>query len=123
MFTKINIIILIFCFCMGSVYGEGKIIDSLGNVQLKTEDKFNQFGNKFGVDYFAVNQNQFPVYVSIDAIVQKNIYEGLVPGQFLISPGENAYLGWIIHEDHSQDAKWELEWDVEALEHTDISTP
>lgn len=124
MIKKFIFSFLSICFFMNLVFAEGQVIDVVKNVQLKTSDKLTELGSKIGFDYYAVNHNQFPVYVSMGAIDQKNIYEGLVPGQFTIAPGEDAYLGWIIQEDHSKSAQWKLQWGVETPETTTaISSP
>ena len=112
--TKYLLIFILFPLC--ALLAEEKVIDALHNVDLVSTEKFNNQGIQFGVDYFAVNQNDFRVYITIKSVDAQNVYQGLVPGQSIIDAGERVHLGWMVHSDFSRDANWEVEWEVEVGE-------
>lgn len=90
-----------------------RVVDSLHNVDLISTDKMNEEGEKYGVDYYVHNHNMYPVYVSIQATVTNNVYDSLVPGQFIVDRDEKAHMGWVIQTDETVDSLWEVEWEVQ----------
>ncbi|GAB4228062.1 MAG: hypothetical protein Tsb0021_05220 [Chlamydiales bacterium] len=94
-----------------------KIVDTVKNVDLIVADKFNQKGEKIGVDYYALNRNQSqPAMVSVNVSKSNNVYEGLVSGRTILDPEKKTHLGWIVQIDSKEDGFWFVEWSVELDE-------
>lgn len=109
-----KIIFILFVFINFSLLSEVRVLDTLQNVDLIAEDRKDDQGRKNGVNYYAHNRNNGVVYVTIDALNAKNVYENLTYSQVVVDASDKVFLGWVIQTKNEDQSHWEVEWTVES---------
>jgi hypothetical protein len=116
----LSMLLAVFSFALD---GAEKPIGSIHNVQLVQLQKLNCEGKYFGDDLFAVNNNDFPVLVSIKTTQLNNIKDGLFHEAFVLQPKERGYFGWLAQDKRDIEGAWNIEWFVTKIELDDTQQP
>lgn len=97
-------------FCASIV--EGKIADSINNVDLIIEEKVNEKGENYGDDYMVHNRNEFPIRFSIKLSDSMNAIDNLLKNTIIVEPDQTASVGAVIMDDRSKESNWSYEIQV-----------
>jgi uncharacterized protein YccT (UPF0319 family) len=105
---------LVFCFVLfaAGAFANEKVVSTLNRVDLIAVDKQNEKNHNYGTDYYALNHNDFPVQVTIQITNSVNTQDGLITGPVVINPNEKTHLGWLLQNNDSLEAKWNVQWQV-----------
>ena len=67
----------------------------------------------FGSDIIVVNNESFPIEVTIKLTDNENMLDGLLSDVALVHPGETVYLGWVVLREKGNGGSWSVNWSVQ----------
>lgn len=88
---------------------EGRIAESINNVDLIIEDKLNEKGQNFGEDYYIHNNNDIPIRFSIKLVNAINAKDDLIKNTVIIEPLQRISVGSVSMDNPAQEASWSYE--------------
>lgn len=106
---KILFILVAFC----SIHSlEGRVAESINNVDLIIEDLYNSQGQDYGDDFFIHNRNDIPIRFSIKLTDAINAKDGLLKNTIIIEPQQRISIGSVTMNNLAIEANWSYELNV-----------
>jgi hypothetical protein len=87
------------------------IDSSAGGVTIYRE--LTMSGRARGDAYWAENDNDSPIWLTIELVEEQNAYDGLVKGRLYIFPHQTVYLGTVSQRAPNRYYLWRYRWDLE----------
>jgi hypothetical protein len=91
---------------------ESRIAQSINNVDLIIEDKFNDQGENYGDEFFIHNRNDIPIQVSIKVVNSLNAKDNILKNTVIIESLEQISAGSVTMDDPTQESHWSYELKV-----------
>lgn len=85
-------------------------------VQIVRDDLFVTSSHYGGAKYYAVNNNPYPVYVSIYLTQAYLTLDGLSNDNVYVEPFGESYLGYVARQDNTLPFHWHYKWKATPLQ-------
>ncbi len=102
--------LLILMLCFASAFSlEGRVAESINNVDLIVEEKLNEKGENYGDIYTVHNRNDFPIRFSIKLGDSVNAVDNLTKNTIIVEPNQTASVGTVTMDDPTKESNWSYE--------------
>jgi hypothetical protein len=109
MLAKFSISLLLFWSIAGLICAQ-EVESASDGVEIVRVDLYNGADHYGGAMYYAVNNNSYPVYVSIYLTQAYLTLDGLSRKNVYVEPYHRSYLGYVARQDYHMPFHWYYKW-------------
>ena len=108
-----SIVIFLLIGMNSLAWGEERVAETLENVDFIIENLRDGEGNIYGESYYAKNNNDYPMRISMELVQAENVDPKIIPYTVIMEPEVRILLGSVVKNDSEKDAVWKYQWEVE----------